>query len=509
MTTPALRRLLPLTVAAALLAPPAGAAGAAPACTYTELANIPLRYTGPDLEVTLGGEIDGTPARMLVDTGAFASFLTRTGIERRGLPLRETINRVSGVGGDSRLYTAHLRDMAVGPFHTGAIDMNVIGNMGNAPPYDAIIGDTVLMAHDLEISLADKTLKLLRPSGCDETFLGDWGGDIIVVPFALSGSGIPRFTVKVNGHKMIAVIDSGAETSSISPAGARRAGLKLDGPGVKRVDDIYGVGERKVAQWVAVFDSFSIGTETIDRPELSIVDDDADTDAEQDMLLGADFLRAHHVLFAKSQKKIYLSYLGGQVFTHRTGIEPWIRQEADAGNADAQFALARMYQAGTGAGVAPDQAMADAWLDKAAVQGSPYARLDVGARLLHAGQPAQAAQQLKAALDQLPTERFGALRLHLARLQGGDPVLAKSELEATFARNEGAWPAPIANFYLGRIGADELLSLARKDGSRSRICDTHTWLAEWHEAHGDKDKAATLRAAAQTSCDRPAGKPPA
>jgi len=32
------------------------------------------------------------------------------------------------------------------------------------------------------------------------------------------------------------------------------------------------------------------------------------------MILGADFLRAHHVLFAHSQGQFYFSYLGGKVF---------------------------------------------------------------------------------------------------------------------------------------------------------------------------------------------------
>jgi len=37
-------------------------------------------------------------------------------------------------------------------------------------------------------------------------------------------------------------------------------------------------------------------------------------DLETDMILGADFLRAHHVLFAVSQQKLYFSYAGGRVF---------------------------------------------------------------------------------------------------------------------------------------------------------------------------------------------------
>jgi hypothetical protein len=32
------------------------------------------------------------------------------------------------------------------------------------------------------------------------------------------------------------------------------------------------------------------------------------------MLLGVDFVRSHHLLFAVSQRRMYFSYLGGEVF---------------------------------------------------------------------------------------------------------------------------------------------------------------------------------------------------
>ena len=36
------------------------------------------------------------------------------------------------------------------------------------------------------------------------------------------------------------------------------------------------------------------------------------------MLLGADFLKAHRVLFARSQHRLYLSYVGGPLFNVST-----------------------------------------------------------------------------------------------------------------------------------------------------------------------------------------------
>jgi predicted aspartyl protease len=489
-----------------LLASATAVAGDKPACTYVEVAKIPLHYSGPDLEITLDGEIDGTPAPMLVDTGAFESFMTRTGAERRNLTLLYTREYVDGVGGESGVMTTLVREFAVGPARAGKTAwMKVLSKTGFVPSFDAIVGAPFLMQADLEISLAEKQLKFFRPSGCKDAFLGYWPSGAIDVPF-LSGSRadmIPRVAVKVNGHELKAIIDSGSGSSWIRLDAARRVGLKLDAPGVSRASDTTGIGERKVAQWNAVLDSFSIGAETISKPELGILDTHGEID---DVVLGADFLRAHHVLFAMSQRKLYLSYVGGKVFSQSSDIEPWIRQEAEGGNADAQYVLATSYSAGDTA--AQDQGQA--WLDKAASNGSPYANLALGRQMLRAGRYAEAVERLKPALDKLPAERFGALLLYLARLRGGgDPATARSELEATFARSEGAWPAPIGDFYLGRIDAGKLLSIAGKDRdlSRSRTCDAHTWLAEWHEAHAQQDQAAAWKDSAQTSCAPAAGKP--
>jgi hypothetical protein len=39
------------------------------------------------------------------------------------------------------------------------------------------------------------------------------------------------------------------------------------------------------------------------------------------MLLGADFFRSHRVYVAKSQGKVYVSYVGGPVFETRRSVE--------------------------------------------------------------------------------------------------------------------------------------------------------------------------------------------
>lgn len=172
---------------------------------------------------------------------------------------------------------------------------------------------------------------------------------------------------------------------------AKGAGLKMDAPGTVRAGEVVGIGERRVGHWSTRVDTLSIGDETIRNARIGVVETLGDLGI--DIVLGADFLRSHRVLFAMSQEKLYISYVGGAPLGQLRQPEPWVQQEADAGNADAQFALYTMYERGDG--VAQDSVQAKGWLDKAAALGQPQAKLQTGRPLLLQGQHAEAAPRLR------------------------------------------------------------------------------------------------------------------
>jgi predicted aspartyl protease len=441
---------------------------------------------------------------MLVDTGASQSYLSRTATERLGLGLKFTGEHTSGIGGYSRIYATRLSEFAVGPTKSARGTFRVLGDTGSAPEYDAIAGAPFLLQADMEISLAEKKLRFFRGLDCKQSFLGYWSGEIYEIPFERhsDSSPNPHLIVEVNGKKMEAIIDSGATTTVIFANAARRAGLKLDAPGSIRLGTSVGIGSDKVARWSTTVERLVIGPETIRDAEIGVLETEAP--GSIDMLIGDDFLRAHRVLFSMSQGKFYVSYLGGTPFKQQRGVEPWLQKEAESDNADAQLVLAGLY--GSGRGVAKDLKVADAWLEKAALLKQPQANIQVGRRELAQHRYADAATRLHAALERLPAERFGAFWLYLARLQSGQADLARRELETTFARGErDEWPAPIADFYLGRVDAAALLDAAGKEKelSKSRTCSATGFMYELYAAQGDTKNADAMRASLSAYCAAP------
>jgi predicted aspartyl protease len=508
ISTSPLSRVLPFLLAALCAPASVHAEDTPPKCTYVEVASLPIRYVGESLAPAVEGTINGSPATMLIDTGSDQTHMTMNAATRRDLNLFMTGRYVEGIGGLSRLYAARLKDFSIGPAHAGRRpELTVIGSTTFTPSFDAIVGAPFLLQADLELDLRAKKMKFYRPLECRKTELFLWQENTVVLPFerGWGNSPNPHFTVVVNGKEMDALIDSGAHRSFMMLNAAKKAGIDVGGPGAVRMRDAGGVGSDRAPHWIAPVKTMQIGQETISNVELGVIDSQGARTA--DVYLGQDFLRTHRVLFAMSQEKLYIAYLGGDVFTRGTGLEPWMRAEADGGNADAQYALAQIY--GNGRGVPRDPLQAGVWLDMAASRGQPNASLLRGRRQMLAGQLDTAIPQLRHALDQLPADRLGPLWLYVARVRHGEADLARTELEAALKQQkEDDWPAPIADFYLGKTNAARLLEEAGKDAklARARTCMANAYMAEWHDARGDAAEAGALKATLRTNC-APAPKP--
>ena len=125
------------------------------------------------------------------------------------------------------------------------------------------------------------------------------------------------FTVAVNGRPMLALLDTGATASALSMSEAARLGVTTKTPGAATAGCSVGIGRKPVDYWSGPFESFAIGNEVIRNPTLRFADVLSDTGPFANvprMVLGVDFLRAHRVYVARSQRKFYFTYTGGTVF---------------------------------------------------------------------------------------------------------------------------------------------------------------------------------------------------
>jgi hypothetical protein len=228
-----------------------------------------------------------------------------------------TVRRIDGVesfnvGGPEETGKTNIRDFKLGGQTAHDIDLIVTGRYFKDADYAGLLGESILAQGDLELDFQNKTARLFRPQGCAGDQVVYWGKAYSVAPIAPSNDeDVLQAYVMLNGQRVLAEIDTGAYFSYITPGAAARAGATY-------VDATHDV---------AIVPSFAIGDEIIKNAKLKVFDifaRDVETpinshvaakiEGTPDMLLGADFVRAHHVYIARSQGKIYFSYIGGQIF---------------------------------------------------------------------------------------------------------------------------------------------------------------------------------------------------
>ena len=323
------RRLQYLSIACAFSA--STGAVAASNCQLTQVADWPVRITAGHLVVD--GSVNGNKVGVALDTGGMSS-ITRPAADRLGLTRRTARGyRIYGVGGEGYVESSLVDEFKVGDLTRKNWDVMVAGDRDLGPSIDVILGDDVFSQVDVEFDLHHGRVRLFQAKGCESVALAYWArqgasqvdlgqSQQIVVP------------VKINGQPVQAVLDSGAPHSVLDKAAAARVGIGAESPGIAPFGQTAGVGSASVQVWIAPIRSFVIGDEAIDDTRILFADLFKDAtyttryasrlqqkiEFLPEMLLGADFLRAHRVYVAHSQRKLYFTYEGGPVFQPKPAV---------------------------------------------------------------------------------------------------------------------------------------------------------------------------------------------
>jgi len=290
---------------------------APPECKLIRIEEWPVRIER-NMPI-IDGEINGNKVAILIDTGSKKSFVTRSAVARMMITRMHV--------GTTGLESVRLEELRIGP--ASRRDWNVLV----APEQDfgtqvvsLILGYDFFAAVDFEFDLANRAIRLFEARDCEGTSLAYWT-DAKPVETQVQGTNEILVTVAVNGRLMLGVLDSGASVSALTMAESVRLGVNTKTPGVVTAGCSIGIGRPALDYWSALFESFAIGNEVIRNPTLRIADFTRETSVSQvdgrqanrfaaqpQLILGMDFLRAHRIFIANSQRRMYFTYAGGTVF---------------------------------------------------------------------------------------------------------------------------------------------------------------------------------------------------
>lgn len=302
-------------VAIAVLAAASANSALAAQCTLGVMADLPVSMRGLRAEVPT--KINGRDTSFWLDSGAFFSIMPKAKAIEFNLTLEPLAPGfyLVGIGGKSDAELTTIKSFGF----VGHDLKNIPFLVGGSDSGNGLIGRNILGLADTEFDLANGSVKLIKKHGCGEGALAYWTGGKpwFTVPLLVDINPNDhefRLPVAINGAKIEAMFDTGSPTSLLSRHAAERAGIDLSGPGVVASSGVTGVGRRTEKGWIAPVASVAIGDEEILKTKIEVIDDTIAGGTGVDMLLGADYILAHHIYVARDQRRIYFTYSGGRPF---------------------------------------------------------------------------------------------------------------------------------------------------------------------------------------------------
>lgn len=353
-----------LALAAGLTLFSGGEAFAA-ACSYEKVAQ--LHVTVENNQILIPGVLHGHKVKFLFDTSSPASFIPAGAAHKLEVPV-SSLNAPAFVSILSGFVDP--KDYSFGEVSSFTLDgseikgtiFRVFGSLETAnfggPDVVALLGTDFWKGYEVEVDLPHNMITLFHAKDCTGN-LAYWSNAYNVVDMRRYGART-AFDLKLDGHELSAVLDSGSPYSTLTDKAAAKIGVKHDGaslmpdehePGTQ-VTDLpsllrisYGLGLDPIypnvqtlgyptpAQaappsdyWLAHFSKMAIDEEVISPVNLRVTKSiqtrtpetgallSANDPVHYDVLLGVDFLKSHHVLIANSQNKFYFTYAGGAPF---------------------------------------------------------------------------------------------------------------------------------------------------------------------------------------------------
>lgn len=297
-----------LPFAAAALAAALGGCADAPAtqagaCRVERVAELGARLVDGQLVVPV--QLDGQSAEFLVDTASGASLITPEAAQRLGLqrdPRRSTL--IHGAGGNVVSADAQVRRFAVGSvvFAGRSITVGSVPTPANTH-VDGLLGADVLGRFEIDLDVPQSRLGLWRAEGCGTNF-DPMEGPHFALPLLRATSGHVLIPVRLDGARMLAVVDSAAVVTVATTAAATFTGVALAALAQEPGGTALGADLHRLAFHQHRFAEFEIGPEHYHPITLAVGDVQV---AVAGMLLGADYLAHHRVWISRVVPRVFIA----------------------------------------------------------------------------------------------------------------------------------------------------------------------------------------------------------
>ncbi len=299
-------------------------AAAHAACALGAVAVLPTHMVGGHFVFPV--DVNGHPANLALDTGAFSTTFWLSSAEQLGISMRGTDTETSGVGGVRQIYRGTAKRFRIGSLDADNMEVAAAVSEVGARGWgaDGVLGMNMMAAYDVDLDTPGQHVIIFEADGdCRKPNVALSPPLYSVALENVQNNRQAVVELTIEGQRFRALLDTGAPGTVMYRHAANRLGMDLSGLRAPGHHVVRGIGPFGVAAMTHVFEHVSIGSLTVNNMQVEIVDQverkrvhtgsllTDPTDEEgggQDMLLGADFLQKVHVWLSHSSHRLIMQY---------------------------------------------------------------------------------------------------------------------------------------------------------------------------------------------------------
>ncbi|HEY4274485.1 MAG TPA: M56 family metallopeptidase, partial [Rhizomicrobium sp.] len=271
--------------------------------------------------MTVTASIDGVPQKLLVGIGDLSTRVWESPAAKMKLTIRPH-GRFMDAGGRYSEGVARVEDFTLASMKTGGFDVPVMPDPDFADAgFDGILGTNMMQRYDIDLDFANRKLNYFTPEETPRAGIY-WSSGATQAVDMVTYSGVVYVPVTLDGHRIIALLDTSADRSFLNPQTASKEfGLE---PSTLEPGNVTNGGAR-IKAGLHTFSSLTIGGLTIANPKIGVPFDIQSQNTGQfhavrafrnrynlseflpPMIIGMDVLRQSHLYISFQNKRIYIS----------------------------------------------------------------------------------------------------------------------------------------------------------------------------------------------------------
>ena len=283
------------------------AAAAAEDCTLKRIAEVPFERDS-NLLLTIPAEIEGHPARLMIDTGGAWSLIDKDLADELKLKRRNVESGMYDGAGKPLSDVVRVHGLAIGPVKLDVdFDFLVAFAKGgrDGKSWKGTVGVNIFNAMDIEIDNAGKKISLFSPNHCRGAGVY-WADEAVTLEMRRTEyAKMPIVDADLNGESMHVLFDTGSTMTSMSAKLAKRKfGITATSPGAVPGGAHRVATGKLVESFNYTFDKLEIAGVTFENVPVAIgAFDDGDTD----VVLGMNEMRHLRLYFAFRDRLIHIT----------------------------------------------------------------------------------------------------------------------------------------------------------------------------------------------------------